>query len=110
MGGYLVGPVTFAVCESCAKDDVRGLLGLNISDSFLITIDTLHRELLLQPRTKQPLRSDIQYWVKISSSWGIRGLEIEVLNMSPKTMYDIRVQLQCNEMLRIDEILLKKPI
>ena len=104
MGGYLVGPVTFAICESCAKDDVRGLLGLNISDSFLITIDTLHHELLLQPRKKQHLRSDIQHWIEISSAWGIRGLEIEVLNVSPKTIYDLRIQLKCNEMLRIDEI------
>ena len=104
MGGYLVGPVTFAICESCAKDDVRGLLGLNISDSFLITIDTLHHELLLQPRKKQHLRSDIQHWIEISSAWGIRGLEIEVLNLAPKTIYDLRIQLKCNEMLRIDEI------
>ena len=104
MGGYLVGPVTFAICESCAKDDVRGLLGLNISDSFLITIDTLHRELLLQPRKKHHMRSDVQHWITISSTWGLRGLEIEFLNVSPKTIYDVRIQLKCNETIRIDQI------
>ena len=104
MGGYLVGPVTFAVCESCSKDDVRGLLGLNISDFFLVTIDTLHKELLLQPRKKQHLRTDIRHWIHISSSWGLRGLEIEVVNVSPKTIYDLRVQLQCDETIRIVEL------
>ncbi len=104
MGGYLVGPVTFAVCESCSKDDIRGLLGLNISDFFLVTIDTLNKELLLQPRRKQHLRTDIRHWIRISSAWGLRGLEIEVVNISPKTIYDLRIQLQCDETIRIGEL------
>ena len=104
MGGYLVGPVTFAVCESCSKDDVRGLLGLNISDFFLVTIDTLHKELLLQPRKKQHLRTDIRHWIHISSAWGLRGLEIDVENSSPQTIYDLRIQLQCDETIRISEL------
>ena len=48
-GGIEVGTITVAVCEECADTERSGLLGLNVSRRFLVTVNQESKELLLEP-------------------------------------------------------------
>lgn len=64
VGGLAVEGVTVAVCEECADGRVSGLLGLNVSGQFLVTIDTAGQQVLFQPRAGDPDRVvDVQPWL-----------------------------------------------
>ena len=104
MGGYLVGPVTFAVCESCSKDDVRGLLGLNISDFFFgyyrytsqgITT-TAQKEAASSNRYSS---LDTYFQCLGTTRFGNRCCEF----ISPNNLRSSD-QLQCDETIRISEL------
>ncbi len=64
VGGLPVDGVTVAVCEECADQRVSGLLGLNVSGQFLVTIDTAGQQVLFQPRAGDTDRViDVQPWL-----------------------------------------------
>jgi clan AA aspartic protease (TIGR02281 family) len=68
IGGLEVDGVTVGVCEECADDRTSGLLGLNVSSQFLVTVDTARRELVLQDRGTKPDRvADVAPWLHISA-------------------------------------------
>ena len=104
-GGYAVGPVTVATCESCAEGEVRGLLGLNVTQRFLLTLDAAREEVLLQPRPGAR-STDVKYWLDVSHSFGPFGWSMNVINRAPYDMVDVRLLLDCrpDEVLQIEEI------
>ena len=50
VGGFEVEGVSIAVCDACVSDEAVGLLGLNVSERFLVTVDGAREELVLAPR------------------------------------------------------------
>ncbi|MEC8381115.1 MAG: retropepsin-like aspartic protease [Myxococcota bacterium] len=88
LGGLYVGHVTVAVCEPCADEQTKGLLGLNVSSRFLVTVDSEREELILQPGQEVPnMTSEIKPWVDIDATvrqWldGRTELDIAVTNTS----------------------------
>ncbi len=64
VGGLPVEGVTVALCEECADDRVSGLLGLNVSGQFFVTIDTAAQQVLFQARPAPVDRvNDVQPWL-----------------------------------------------
>ena len=87
IGGHTVENVTISRCEPCADTHARGLLGMNVSGRFLITIDTINQELTLRPRTGGQTK-DVEAWLEMSSTataWpdGRIDVELKALNQSP---------------------------
>jgi hypothetical protein len=105
LGGYEVGAITVAVCEACGSGELSGLLGLNISEGFLVTLDPARQELLLQPRDQRG-RRDIRYWVKLSSRWVGTDLTISVHNRSERSISDLQIGIDCRSGIRFvfDEV------
>jgi hypothetical protein len=91
-GGLEVGNVTVAVCEPCADEKTDGLLGLNISGRFLVTLDSTREELIIQ-QTESPtnITSEIKPWVDIEATvkqWPDGRTEIDV---SAKNIADVAI-------------------
>ena len=103
IGGFLVEGVSVSVCDECADSKTTGLLGLNVSGGFLVTVDQAREELVLQPRSSAPDRSvDISPWLDIqaqASQWpdGRVEVEITVYNEGRRDIEAAEVQIDCGE-------------
>ena len=95
IGGYWVGPLTVALCEPCASSGIAGLLGLNLSSGFLLTLDPLNEEILLQPRGERQIKSELSHWISLSSTWGLGGPIVQAHNRSEYPIKNLEVTLSC---------------
>ncbi len=103
LAGLPVEGVTVAACEACASDSTSGLLGLNVSGLFQVTLDPQRKEIGLEPRLDQPDRkSDISPWLKLGGtfhSWSDGRLEIDIQaeNLSTRDIRDLELDIHCDE-------------
>ncbi len=102
LGGFGVDGVTVAVCDACAHDEEVGLLGLNVSGRFLVTVDQQTRELRLRPRDNPDRLADVRYWVEPAAkatAWPDGRVEVEVTleNHSSREVVGAMVQVGCDE-------------
>jgi predicted aspartyl protease len=110
VGGLPVEGVTIALCEECADDRVRGLLGLNVSGQFLVTIDTAGQQVLFQPRTGKPDRvADVQPWLDTRATVtlytdGRAESEASATNRSNRRVEDAVVGVHCGKEHRTIEL------
>lgn len=101
VGGLEVGGVTVGVCEPCADEQSRGLMGLNVTGRFLVTVDTVRRELTFQPRTDASDRLlDVSPWLDVDASLqgrGLRGVHatLTVRNRATRAVRDATARLSC---------------
>lgn len=103
VGGFEVEGVSVAVCDPCANDEAVGLLGLNVSERFLVTVDGAREELVLSPRTGATNRgSDVTPWVDLEAEatrWpdGRTEVILEAENTSDRWIERVTVAIQCDE-------------
>ena len=100
LGGFPVDGVTVAICEPCSDSGVSGLLGLNVSGQFQVTLDHDQQEMVLKPRTGTDRHLDIGEWLDISTrlaAWtdGRMELTINAANVSDREIRDAEVAIQC---------------
>ena len=69
LGDMVVQGVTVAICDTCEGEDTIGLLGLNVSNAYNLTIDGDNRELLLTPRKQHDQLLDITPFTEISATF-----------------------------------------
>jgi clan AA aspartic protease (TIGR02281 family) len=103
VGGLPVDGVTVGVCEECADERTAGLLGLNVSGQFLVTVDTQRKEVVFQPRTGDGDRLiDVSPWLKVQATARIFPdtrveVDVEAENQSPRLVLDATVGVQCGD-------------
>lgn len=102
LGGFGVEGVTVGICDACAHDDQVGLLGLNVSGRFLVTVDQQTKELRLRPRENPDRTADVKYWVHPAAratAWPDGRVDVEVTleNHSPRTVRDGVVRIGCDD-------------
>ncbi len=69
VGGQRREGVAFWVCEPCALGETVGLMGLNVWQGYLLTIDPLEQTVQLQPRTSPMSRTvDVEPFVDIEAT------------------------------------------
>ena len=101
LGGFAVEGVTIAVCEACASDDARGLLGLNVSGQFQVTLDHDRQEMVLAPRSGASDRKlDVGQWVDVKArvtAWpdGRRVVELRAQNRASRRVSEAVVAIGC---------------
>ena len=98
LGGAMVPRgLTVGLCDACAKDDVVGLLGLNFSRNFLVTMDHDGGRIVLRPKLPPPDHTfDAQHFVKLDNARGIwRGktltVDLVVRNLAPRALRWVKV-------------------
>ncbi len=103
IGGFAVEGVSVSVCDECSDDRTIGLLGLNVSGRFLVTVDQARKEIVLQPRAGAEDRSvDISPWLDIraqASRWPDGRVEVEIAvdNRADREVQDTRIHIDCGE-------------
>jgi len=103
VGGMPVDGVTVSVCDACADAETSGLLGLNVSGLFRVTVDAARQELILEPRDGTPNRAvDIAPWLTIDATatrWEDGRVEVEVRarNASPRVVSMAQVGIRCQD-------------
>ncbi len=103
IGGFEVEGVSIAVCDACANDEAVGLLGLNVSERFLVTVDGAREELVLSPRGGASNRaSDVAPWVELEAEatrWpdGRTEVILEAENTSDRWIERLTVAIQCDQ-------------
>jgi hypothetical protein len=102
LGGAVVEWITVAVCDSCANPPAVGLLGLNVSRQFRVSLDHDLRQIELSPRERRVDRlSDVDPWLAIESQaiqhWtGAVDLELTGRNRSHREIEFAVINLDCN--------------
>jgi clan AA aspartic protease (TIGR02281 family) len=102
LGGLEVVGVTVAVCEECADEKTTGLLGLNISGRFRVTVDGHRRELILQPRPSLDHAVDLSPWLSIRATavhWSDGRIEVSVGvdSVAPRSVSAVEIEIRCDE-------------
>lgn len=103
IGGFGVSGVTVGVCDECADHDTRGLLGLNVSGQFLVTLDTARKEVVLQQRPGSSDRLvDIGPWLDVEAKAAIypdERVEVTVTgtNRATRTIATATVGVTCGD-------------
>lgn len=81
LGDIAVTGVAVATCEACAFSDTTGLLGLNVTGGFNMTIDADRREVVFSRRATVERRLDVRQFVDLSATfttWPGGRVEIDV--------------------------------
>lgn len=103
IGGMEVEGVTVSVCDECADDETVGLLGLNVTGRFKVTVDHGRQELVLEPRPDHEDRSvDVAPWLEldaVATRWEDGRIEVEVRghNKSPRLIDRATVGIRCSD-------------
>jgi hypothetical protein len=103
VGGFEVEGVSVSVCDACANDGSVGLLGLNVSERFLVTVDGAREELVLSPRAGAENRAtDVSPWVVLDAEatrWpdGRTLVLLEAENTSERWIERLTVAIACDE-------------
>lgn len=103
VGGLPVEGVTVGVCEECADERTSGLLGLNVSSQFLVTVDTARREVVFQARDGGTDRLiDVAPWLDVRATATLypdTRVEVEVTaeNRADRLVAQATVGLACGE-------------
>jgi clan AA aspartic protease (TIGR02281 family) len=103
IGGYEVEGVTISVCDACATGDAVGLLGMNVSERFLVTVDGARDEVKLSPRDGATNRgSDVGPWIDLDAEatrWpdGRTEVILEAENTSQRWIERLTIAIQCDE-------------
>ena len=101
LGSEGVEWITVAVCDSCASPPAAGLLGLNVSQRFQVSINHDRQAIALRRRRGADDRSlDIRNWIQIRSeaqeAWNGRvDVELTVFNSSRQEIESAVVHLEC---------------
>ncbi len=103
VGGLPVDGVTVGVCEECADDRTSGLLGLNVSSQFLVTVDTVRKEVVFQAREGGTDRViDVAPWLRIEARATIYpdtrvAVEVDGDSVAGRPIREAVVGLACGE-------------
>lgn len=101
VGGLPVDGVTVGVCDECEDEKTAGLLGLNVSGQFLVTVDTQRKEVVFQGRQgRQDRVVDIGPWLKVRATarvWPDQRVEVEVVgvNQADRVVQEAEVGIHC---------------
>lgn len=101
VGGLPVDGVTVGVCDECEDEKTAGLLGLNVSGQFLVTVDTQRKEVVFQGREgRQDRVVDIGPWLEVRANarvWPDERVEVEVTgrNRADRTVTEAEVGIHC---------------
>ena len=107
VGGFAVEGVTVSVCESCADAQPSGLLGLNVSGHFLVTVDQARNEIALAPRKNvTDQTANISPWLTVkgtATQWHDGRVEVKIHadNRSDRSVRDATVEMRCEKSYQI---------
>lgn len=105
--------VTVAVCDTCVSPPAVGLLGLNVTQRFLVSLDHDRRRIELAPRQRAENRAlDVRQWLSLRSratrDWtGTVDVSLTAGNRAHRPIAEAVIDLTCGAQtfaVQIDDI------
>jgi clan AA aspartic protease (TIGR02281 family) len=101
LGGLRIEGVAVATCEACASPDTDGLLGLNITGNFNLTIDADRREIVFAARNDENRRLDVTPFTDLAASLsrypgGRMEVEVRLKNIGPRPVIGASAEIRCD--------------
>lgn len=103
VGGLEVNGITVSVCDPCAAGGTVGLLGINVSERFLVTVDGARQEVALTTRQDHTDRvGDVAPWIALDAEgtrWpdGRSEVIVEAENRSRRWVEKMTVAIRCEQ-------------
>ncbi len=89
--------LTVAICDACATGKVVGLLGLNFTRNFKVSMDHEEGRIGLVPKLPPPDHTyDARHFIKLDGARGLwrgsmLGVDLVVRNLAPRALRDVRI-------------------
>lgn len=101
LGDLPLDGVAVARCDVCAHDGVAGLLGLNVTGGFNVTIDADREEVVFDARETRDQQLDVAPFTDISATTsrfpgGRVEVEVSVENRGPRDVQSLTVSVSCD--------------
>ena len=102
LGDLRLDGVALTICDDCASDDTAGLLGLNVSASYNMSIDSDRKEVAFSLRHDLNRKLDVKPFVELDASFirypGNRiEVKVELDNFSPRSIDEARALILCRD-------------
>ncbi len=102
LGDLKVEGVAIATCEACASSETVGLLGLNVTGNYNLTIDADRREVVFSQRTDRNRRLDVSPFTELAASLsrypgGRIEVEVTLDNRSSRAIEAATAEIRCND-------------
>ena len=102
LGDLAIEGVAIAICDACASEHTSGLLGLNVTGGYNLTIDADRKEVIFTTRKTYSRHLDIKPFIDIEASISrFQGGRIEVdaaiQNNGIRTIANASVSIACGK-------------
>ncbi len=100
LGDLAVEGVAIAVCDDCGGGETAGLLGLNVSGGYNVSIDADRREVVFSQRARFDRKLDVKPFVNLDATFTrFPGGRVEVVvtveNRSDRPVGEVVAALRC---------------
>ncbi|MEQ1503302.1 MAG: retropepsin-like aspartic protease, partial [Myxococcota bacterium] len=102
LGDLKIDGIAIAVCDDCAGDDVAGLLGLNISGGFNVSIDADRREVVFTRRATFDRKLDVKPFTDLSATFtrypgGRVEVTVKLDNLGRRDVRSVTASIRCGD-------------
>lgn len=101
LGDLAVEGVAVTVCEECASREDVGLLGLNVSGGYRVTIDSDDQVVIFNAQDQFDRHLDIRLFTRLSARFQTRGVRTSAVftldNPTPRNVFRAVVNVSCGE-------------
>jgi len=102
LGDLKVEGVAIATCEACASSETVGLLGLNVTGNYNLTIDADRREMVFSQRQDRNRRLDVSPFTELAASLsrypgGRIEVEVTLDNRSSRAIEAATAEIRCHD-------------
>jgi clan AA aspartic protease (TIGR02281 family) len=102
LGDLRIDGVAIATCEACASGETAGLLGLNVTGNFNLTIDADRHEVVFASRSDLNRRLDVSPFVNVNASLarypgGRLEVDVAVENAAGRPIHGAIAEIRCGE-------------
>jgi clan AA aspartic protease (TIGR02281 family) len=102
LGDLPIEGVAVTTCDDCASDEHAGLLGLNVSGRYNITIDADRREVVFSSRSDFNRRLDVRPFAELDGRFtrypgGRVEFSLNVLNNAPRRIDEAVARIGCGD-------------
>lgn len=101
LGDLAMDGIAIATCDACASPEVAGLLGLNVTGGFNLSIDADHQEVVFTRRADYSRHLDVKPFVDIGATIRTMGGRVSaepwIENRSHRYLLGAQIALRCEE-------------
>lgn len=102
LGDLALDGIAITVCDDCASDDITGLLGLNVSGAYNLSIDADREEVKFKLREEANRKLDVKPFSELNAGFtrypgGRVEVSVKFQNQSPRHIDEVQTLVSCRD-------------